>query len=355
MPSRLTLLLTRSLVAPVCIGLTTLCGLALLGVAARMAADPVVRALPSSLLAPMAMALLTPLLSVALPLGFFAGLVAAVTRLEADGVVEAARCLGASPVRVVAPSMAGAMVVMVATGVAGAWGEPWGRHRARAEVAALDGPELIPRQGSLTIDAGDHVLGAVCIEPDGTLHQVLLWSDGGTEVVLAPRGRIRLASGELLAQLFDGELHVQHVDGGYARVRFEQYEVTLPVPLLDVRRGREPFELAPAALVDEIDRRRAQGKEVRFHQLALHRRLAIPLAVPLLALVAWRLGRTREGAGVTRGVLAAVGVGLLYYLALRVGDHLLRQLHWPALVAGWLATAGLLPVACWSWWARWRA
>jgi lipopolysaccharide export system permease protein len=348
------MLLARSLVAPVCIAMAALCGLALLGVAARMAADPVVRALPTSLLAPLALALLTPLLSVVLPLGFFAGLVAAVVRLEADGTVEAARCLGASPLRVMIPSLVVALLVALATGMAGAWGEPWGRHRARAAIAELSGPDLVPRAGPLAIETGGTTLGAARIEADGSMRDVLLWSAGGDEVVLAPRGEIRLADGALTAALRDGELHLRVDGGGYARVRFERYEVTLELPLLESRPGREPFELAPAALLAEIDRRRGLGKEVRFHELALHRRMAIPLAVPLLALVAWRLGRGRHGAGVTRGVLAAVGVGLAYYLALRVGDHLLRQFHWPALAAGWLATAGLLPVAGWAWWGRWR-
>lgn len=351
MSRRLALMVIRSTAAPVALALATILGIALLGVAARMAADPLVRTLPPTLLAPLAGAMITPLLSVALPLGFFAGLVAAVTRMEADGAVEAARVLGATPLQLAWPTLALAVLVAGVAYFAGAWAEPWGRHQARQQIAALAGPQLNQGHDGLSLAFDDTVLDAAGHDEDGRMRDVLLWSKGGDEVVLARSGQVELHEGKFVAQLADGELHLR-LEDGYARATFDTYTVELALPLLRGR-GREPFELAPDVLRETIADRRAAGHETRFHLLALHRRIAIPLAVPLLALLAWPLGRSRSGQGVARGVLTAVGVGLAYYLLLRVGDHGLRQLHWNPVVAAWMATALLVIPAFAAWHARW--
>ncbi len=351
MSRRLSMMVIRSTAAPVLLALATILGIALLGVAARMAADPLVRSLPPTLLAPLAGAMITPLLSVALPLGFFAGLVAAVTRLEGDGAVEAARCLGATPMQLAWPTLALAVMVAGVTYFAGAWAEPWGRHQARQQIAALSGPQLDQGRDGLSLAFDDTVLDAASRDEQGRLRDVLLWSAGGDEVVIARSGSVELDEGRLVARLADGELHLR-LDDGYARATFDTYTVEMPLPLLRSR-GREPFELAPDLLRETIAKRRAGGMEIRFHQLALHRRIAIPMAVPLLALLAWPLGRSRSGRGVARGVLTAVGVGLAYYLLLRVGDHGLRQLHWNPVAAAWMATALLVVPAAVAWRARW--
>ena len=351
MSPRLTLLMTRSAATPVLLALAMILLLAVLGIAARMVADPLIRSLPTPMLPSLALALVTPLLSVALPLGFFAGLVAAITRLDGDGTVEAALCLGATPTQIALPSLLLALTVAALTFVAGAWGEPWGRHAARHQIAQLSGPDLHLREGALSISIDGVTLGASSVGGDGSLREVMLWARDGDEVAMAPRGSITLENGCLVADLYDGELHVAVADG-YARARFDSYRVELPLPVLQIR-GHEPFELAPGALLGAIEERRQDGREVRFHLLALHRRLAIPLAAPLLALLAWPLGRTRSGHTVTRGVLLAVAIGLGYYLLLRVGDHGLRALHWPPALAAWLATGLLAPAAALGWMRRW--
>lgn len=351
-PNRLTWMVVRAMAAPVGVALLVVLGIALLGVAGRVAAEPLVRALPPQLLVALLASLIAPLLPAVLPVALFAGLVAGVARLETDGTVDAARALGVAPRQLVAPTLVLALGVGLVTAAAGAWGEPWGRYRARHALDGVDGPDLDARAAPLTVAAEGSVLGARAVEADGTLIDVLLWRDEGNEIVMAPRAQVTLGDGRLTAVLFDGEVH-RRLETGYLRARFGRYQASVPLPLVR-RTGHEPFELAPGPLLDTIRARRAEGHEVRFHQLALHRRIAIPLAVPLLALLAWPLGRSRGGSGAARGFLAAVVVGLGYYLTLRLGDHGLRQLHWPAWIAAYLGTAGLAAAATAGWWWRWR-
>jgi len=300
------------------------------------------------------LALLMPLLSAALPLSLFAGLVAGVARMEADGEIEAARALGAGPWQLAGPTLALGLLVAALTALAGAWGEPWGRHAARTALSDLEGPDLRPRAGPLVLEADGVMLGAAALGEGGTLREVLLWRDDGAEVVMAPEGRVSLQDGSLVFELTNGEAHIRLADGGYARWTFGHYEASLPVAWSRTT-GWEPFELAPGPLWRTIAEREARGAEVRFHQLALHRRVALPLAAPLLALLAWPLARTRRwGGGAARGVLLAVVIGVGYYLLLRVGDHGLRSLHWPPLLAAYGATATLAAAAAVGWWWRWR-
>ncbi len=353
MPRRWTVHVLRSVALPTTLAAAAVLGLAGLGAAAQLIAHPLTGALPPDRIGTLLVALLVPLLPAALPLSLFAGLVAGLARMESDGEVEAARALGATPPQLAGATLVLGLVVGALTGLAAGWGEPWGRHTARTALSDLDGPDLRPRAGALVLEADGIVLGASGLGEGGVLRDVLLWRQGGDELVLAPRGSVSLRDGSLHFRLHDGEAHHRLPDGGYARWSFGSYDASIPLTW-SRRRGREPFELLPAELRHTIAERRDRGVEVRFHELALHRRVAVPLAAPLLALLAWPLARARGwGGGAARGVLVAVGVGLGYYLLLRVGDHGLRALHWPPLLAAYGATAVLALAAAVGWWWRW--
>jgi len=354
MPRRLTVHVLRAVALPSLLASVSVIGLAALGAAGQLAAHPLTEALPGDRVGALLVALWMPLLPAALPLALFAGLVAGVARMEADGEVEAARALGAGPWQLAAPTLALGLLVAGLTAGAAAWGEPWGRHTARTALADLQGPDLRPRQGPLVLQVDGALLGAAALDAGGELRDVVLWRDDGAELVRAPHGSVTLRDGALTVSLRDGEAHHRLPDGTYVRWRFGGYQATVPVRW-GRRTGREPFELAPRALLRTIDERRTRGEEVRFHQLALHRRIAVPLAVPLLTLLAWPLARPRRwGGGTARGVLLAVVVGVGYYLLLRVGDHGLRSHHWPPILAAYGATVVLALIAGVAWWRRWR-
>ena len=341
----------RAVMTPSLLATAVVLGLAAIGVATRLATDPLTRSLPLDQWPWLLAALLAPLLSAVLPLALFAGIVAGVARLESDGAVDAARALGAGPLQLVGPTLVLGLLVGAAAWAAGAYGEPWGRHTARHALAELAGPDLRPREGPLVFEADGAVLGAAALDEGGVLRDVLLWRDGGDELVVAPEGRVSLGDGILEIELLDGETHLRLLDG-YARARFGSLRTTLPIRLVFAR-DREPFELPPGQLLAILDERREGGLEIRFHQLALHRRIASALAVPLLALLAWPLGRSREGGRSARGVLAALGVGLGYYLVLRFADHGLRELHWPPLLAAYAGAGALALLAAFGWSWRW--
>jgi lipopolysaccharide export LptBFGC system permease protein LptF len=348
---RLTTLILRALLAPTAVAAAAVLGLAAIGVAARLASDPLVASLPADSWPALLLALLVPLLSAALPLAVFAGAVAGVARLESDGAVDAARALGARPWQLAAPTVALGLLAGAMTWVAGAYGEPWGRHRARHTLAQLGGPDLRPREGPLVLASDREVLGAAAVEAGGELIDVLLWRADGDELVVAPRGRVSLGDGTVEIELLGGESHLR-LPGGYVRARFGSLTTSMPLHLVSTR-AREPFELMPGALVEVIRTRREAGQEVRFHRLALHRRIATALAVPLLVLLAWPLGRSREGYGAARGVLLALGLGLGYYLLLRLSDHALRELHWSPVAAAYLGATGVAMAAPIGWIWRW--
>ncbi len=345
-------MIARSVTTPVLLATGAVLGVALLVVGARLATDPLVRALPDELLPTLVAALLAPLVAAALPLALFAGLVTGLARIDGDGGIDAARALGASPWQLAAPTLLLATAVGGLTYVAGAWGEPWGRLRARQALEEVRGPDLRGGDGPLVIEVDGSVLGASSLDGAGVLRDVLLYRMDGDEVVLAPAGQVSLGDGTVEATLRDGEIHRRLPGGGYARLRFDRYHASLPLPLVR-RPGREPFELAPGPLLRAIDRRRAAGHEIRFHLLALHRRISGALAVPLLAVLAWGLSGGRRGRGAARGLVLALALALGYYLLLRLGDHGLRRLHWPPLVAAYLATAALAAVSAAAWRARW--
>jgi lipopolysaccharide export system permease protein len=289
------------------------------------------------------------LLSYALPIGFLFGVVFGTARLAADREVLALRACGVGLRAVVRPVAALGVCVALVSGGLVTEVEHRAQRRLRAQLKeiATHGTMILP--GSFR-RFGERVLWVRDRDAGGDLEGVLI-SDravpGRPLLILAERGRVELDARrrEVRFALRDGDIHFDGPAeaGGYRRIGFRTFDYRLAADALFAvdRRRLRPREMplgelralaARAEAGDPLEEYRKQAP-VEYH-LEIQRRLALPCAPFLFALVGAPLGlRLRRSARGRAALLCAAVVGC-YYALLVFGQYLAR--------AGWLDAAPAL-------------
>lgn len=275
---------------------------------------------------------LTPsLVALTLPLALLAGLTVGLGRWVDEGAWTALRAAGVGGTRLVPGVIFLALAVALATALCTHAAGPWGRREAArllAEVATR--VELVPGR---FLPLGDAVLFRA---HDGSLFG---WQPA--VAVAGQEGRLTGSGEDLRLELGPGRA-VGPGDGAFS-LTFESASVPLRRPVASRRVELE--ERTGAELARLASDMRATGQDpARVDSIRLKRTL-LPLAVPLLALLAVPLALRTAGRA-----LPALGVVLGYWVLLRLGDALVPSLG--ALLASALPCLGLLGAngLAWAWW-----
>jgi len=128
---------------------------------------------------------------------------------------------------------------------------------------------------------------------------------------------------------------------------FEQTDIPIEVPAADKGQDTEPVpvgEMDSATLLQQASK--AAPDSARWYLIEFHRRLALPTACVVLALVGIPLGLSSKKGGKSSGFVLTIGLVFAYYSASLIGVSLARQGRLGPGVGVWLAnlfflTAGL--------------
>ena len=302
-------------------------------------------------------ALVAMLSSYAVPVAFLFGVLVAVGRLSADSELKAMRALGVSLAQFAVPFLCIAVGVAILTAWLLAEVEPAARARLRSVAADIASRGNLIEPGTFRrLDRdGMRLLFVEERAEDQTLHGVLLADR--TDVarpftVVASRARIELdreaARAHLLLQ--EGDIHFEPEnpnDDEYRRIGFGTFDYSFDVsPLV----GNDPCGASPG----ELNSRRI--REVLHHfethdgkppdcirvktperyEVQYHRRLALPFAPLLFALLGVSLGMRRTRGARSFGMLLCIGLVFSYYALLSFGTFLAEDERLPAALALWL-------------------
>jgi len=268
------------------------------------------------------------LLEYVLPVAFLLGAVLGVGRLAEDREVVALSSLGISPVRLTrVPLLLGGAVSLLALFMALVVA-PAGLRDARQRVDEVIRRNLQGeiRPGVFYEDIPGITLYAARVE-GGRFHDLLIadrTNPSAPVVVLARSGRLESGpSGGLRLVLDDGELHREEPGANdYVVARFARASADLGLgATLDARNqlANNAFELGPAEIVREWGR--SDEAHRRYWQTFLWRRIAVPLGILALGLLAVPIASLRRGgraSGYAVSLLSVVG----YYALLRLGEGL---------------------------------
>jgi len=118
---------------------------------------------------------------------------------------------------------------------------------------------------------------------------------------------------------------------------FEQTDIPIEIPAAD-KQDVEPVpmgEMGTRSLLEEAGK--APAATARWYLIEFHRRLALPTACVVLALVGIPLGLSSKKGGKSSGFVLAIGLVFLYYSASLIGLSLARQGRVSAGFGVWLA------------------
>ncbi len=248
-----------------------------------------------------------------LPISLLLAIVLTLGRLGSDNELTAMRAGGVSVLAVLVP------VLLLALPLALVQGAVSLRVAPQSYCAALKMRSQAARNIALgTIRPGvfqgfgagsTYFVGSV--DPDGTLHDVFVKRGEGAaiELILAARGRLvpYAAEDRLQLRLSDGRRYEGIPGSGRFRIlTFAEYEAWFALPS-EVGKCERPDSQTTASLF--ASREPAMRAELNW-------RLALPVSVLVLALLAVPMSRTRPRQGRYARVPLALGVFFLYFFSM---------------------------------------
>jgi lipopolysaccharide export system permease protein len=296
------------------------------------------------------------LVGYALPIAFLFGVLVAVGRISADSEVTAMRALGISFAQFAVPSLRLAVLASAATGVLLAEVEPLARRTLRAVLSDIASRGGVIEPGNFNrLDRTDGRLLFVEERDEQNRLSGVLISDRTDPTqpftVVAERGRFSFDSENATAhlQLEQGDIHFESDEAGqdrYRRIAFASFDYAFDMSeILGSGPSRlQPREMSTKRILEVIAHFDSHGrapwdarvKEKGRYEMQLHRRLALPFAPLLFALVGVPLGLRRSHGARSWGVLICVALVFVYYSLLSFGSFLSENGTLSASVAMWM-------------------
>ncbi|MCS7314842.1 MAG: LptF/LptG family permease [Bryobacterales bacterium] len=299
---------------------------------------------PAQTVAWLFLLVLPPVLVFTLPVGVLVGTLIVISRMSSDGEITGLRAAGV-PVWRILPAVAVLGVLgMVLTALCSLWLTPAAiretyavlNRLAASQITAEIRPRVFEEQfPDAILYVADVVPGpavrwrkvfladqrSTAGQDKGELPRVTLAREA-VAIADAARQRVQLS-------LIEGSTHEVGKDPAeYLNTYFPRGEQTLAVMPPGEIRARAYSEMDTGSLLAEA----AHSIEAR---IELHQRLALPLACPLLALLAVPLGASSRKGGRSSAVVLTVALAFLYYMGLISLIGLARQGSLPVAAAVW--------------------
>lgn len=289
---------------------------------------------------------LPPLLGLLIPVsGLFATLLG-IGRLASDREVLGMCAGGVSPYRLLRVPLLFGLVLAVLSGVAMAVGEPWGIRGLR---------ELMSRSAQRALAGGvrigefnEWVPGVTFLATgrDGDELANVIFADRRDSkrpvVISAKHGTIHGGSRaeDLVFSMRDGSILLSDKDSSTDRViRFKTSLYRLDVGRLVGQKARNLSSVQekdiPSIWRESRDPKESPSRRAQL-TVVLHRKLAVPLATVIFALLAVPLACQASGGARARGFLFSTGIVGAYYYIGRAVELAARSGQFDAVLAAWL-------------------
>ncbi len=293
--------------------------------------------------------LLPTFFSITIPLSFLLGILLAFGRLSADSEFIALKASGISLYALLKPVLLLAVIFSILTAWITISVEPAGKTAFRSKLfeIASSRASVGIRPGVFNDDFDDIILFTRSMDERRGIMQNVFISDereGETPAtILAKEGRF-ISDQEQLSltlRLSNGSIHRRPPNENkatYQIIGFSNYDITIDMGQQlgsGKQRRRSRSELSWEEL--QAARQNAKSDRSRFRlDAAQHKRLAIPFAPLVLALVGVPLGLQSSRSGKGAGFAMALIVSLFYYLLLSITRTLAEKGLVPAYLALWL-------------------
>jgi len=297
----------------------------------------------------------------AVPVAFLFGVLLAMGRLSSDSEVTAMQASGVGLGSLLVPILAFGLACTALTGWLLIDMEPAGRRALRQLLEDVASRGGILEPGKFR-GIGQRIVFVSDRDRENNLQGVVVSDRTDPErpfLVFAERGRFVFEPETLLAhlQLENGDVHVESDDvdsRAHQRIAFEALDYSFDVSALlaDSRSHLKAREMEFGDLATLAAQIRAGNtpddprlEEPVSYRLELHRRLALPFAPLLFALVAVPLGLRRTRGARSYGALVCMVIAFAYYAILALSQYLGSGGVMSPAVALWLPNVAFAVVA----------
>ncbi len=266
-------------------------------------------------------------LPMVLPLGVFLGLLLSIGRMYRDSEMAVLASVGRGPRDLLWPLALVALPAAAIVAMSSLWAGPWAQHTARAMIADANRSLIIAglEAGRFReLPGGKGMLYVAELSPDGSrMKNVFVQSEkkGKMDVVTAKDGLLFVDAGERYLRLSDG-VRIEGVPGqkDYRVLHFQRNEIKLPAGTA----ANTEQDSSTASTSTLVANAKADSRA------ELNWRIATPIAVLLLALLAIPLARAEPRQPRYGLLMLALAVYVNYMALMLVGR-------------GWLAMGKLSP------------
>jgi lipopolysaccharide export system permease protein len=304
--------------------------------------------------------MLPAFLTLTLPMAVLVAVLLVCGRLAGDFEVTALRAAGVSPLRLLRPYLAAALLVTGLIGVLTLLVNPWATGAFQRQLFRILQTRATTGVQERTFSApfGQIVIYVDEITPSQVALTGVLVSDERdpqrSRIILAREGRL-LSDEEnrrITLRFIDGSINETDV-GDPRRFRytaFSLYDMNLPVesPLSAAAKDEKPERQLPmATLLETAARLEREGQIVSPYYVEFHKRFALPVAALVFVLVGFPLGIRTQRGGRAVALASSFGIVVSYYFVFTSLEGLAMSRRLPAGLAVWLPNIvfGLLGVA----------
>ncbi len=295
------------------------------------------------------------------PVSFLFGVLLAVGRLSSDSEVMAMRTCGMGIRHLVAPVLVLSAFISLITAAMMLEVEPSSRRELRGVLKSIASKGAILEPGRFR-EFGDRVLYVDDRDLDNRLKGIVVSDQdesGKAFTVFAESGEFRFDEAEsmILLRLHNGDIHLQPSQVGadrYRRISFRDFDYSFDVSglLATDERTERPREMSMQRLTGLVSAlRRGEELSEDLHEkdpnvyfLQFHRRLALPVAPLLFALVGTPLGLRRTRGARSFGALLCVALVFSYYALLSFAEYLGKSGSLPIGAALWMPNVAFFAV-----------
>ena len=287
--------------------------------------------------------------TITIPAGVLVGILIGLSRLAADSEITAMRASGLGIwnfLKILSIFVVAAWLIALVNSV----------YLAPASQAALGGLQDRLKSAQASFEVQPRVFyegfpkAVLYVQDVHTGQRAAIWKGVFLADISTPGSpRIWQAEQGVLVSEGPTHLHLHLVNGSthesdptepdhYQISSFQQTDIPIEVPAVANKQDVEPVpmgEMDTRSLLQEA--RKAPAATARWYLIEFHRRLALPTACLVLALVGIPLGLSSKKGGKSSGFVLAIALVFLYYSASLVGLSLARQGRVSAGLGVWLA------------------
>ncbi|HOI16054.1 MAG TPA: LPS export ABC transporter permease LptF [Geobacteraceae bacterium] len=321
----------REIITPFLLGFAVFTFVLLMGRFIKLAEMVIAKGVPLSDVLRLVVYMLPSFSIVTIPMSFLLAVLLAFGRLSADSELTAMKATGISLYGLLPPVIAFAVIAYLTTTSITVYALPWGNTafktllynaiNTRVNISLKDRvfnddfPGLVIYVARYD-EEKHHISGILIYDERNPEETVTIFAKNGLIMTDPDKKALRL-------RLLDGGVHRPRGKSGYQLMEFESYDLSVNF--------NQNYKIVPT--INELDMtfrdlRKAManpGNDARTTRdlfLEFHRRLALPFACFVFALIGVPLGLQNRRAGKSSGFSICIALLLLYYILLTAGKTL---------------------------------